>query len=161
MASRLATGLVVLGLAVAGCGGSSNSGGSGGGQLTKAQYKQQVSPILVNLGNDLTSTGNAVQGSNDPRQAIAALNHATQSLNSGADRVQALKAPSDIASTNGQLADSLRAGAQYMQQGIPLVKSHDIPGLRRWKDALQNRTAPWLRQLLAVSATLKQKLNGP
>lgn len=156
MTSRSLAGLAALGVALAGCGGSS----SGGGQLSDAAYKQKIRPILVGLGTDLQQLGATARASSDPQRAIGALNRAGGALNTGADKVEALKAPSKVADANRRLASALRDGASYIRSAVPMVKRHDLAALARWKDSLASQQAPFLGQLRSAAATIRAKLGS-
>ena len=94
---------------VAGCGGGS------GGRLTKAQYEQQISREAAKLETAVRQVAANITGTNF-KVLASRIQRAQAELAAAGATIAKLKAPSDVAKDNANLADALtKLSAQFSQ----------------------------------------------
>jgi hypothetical protein len=90
-------------LAIAGCGGSSDSGSS----LSNSEYAQKLKQVFVPLGSSLQRLGAEAQSATSKKQLETAIQGGEKAVQTTINGVGALDAPSAATQSNQDIIDAL------------------------------------------------------
>ena len=136
MSNRLAGrgAVVVLVLALAGCGGSGGSGSAGGGSpeggstLSATEFRTQARAICTAANSDLRSIGKKLEGSPSPAEAAAVVDRIVRRIEAEVADLDRLAPPPELAERVDALLASVRSGvAVVKKKGIEVYLSGDDP----------------------------------
>ena len=127
----LIAGALVLGLVVAGCGGSD-----------KNDYVKQVNQAITSLQKSLTDVGGAVNasGSGDVTAAAAVLDRGGKAMDNAASKFEGIKPPSDAKDANAKIADGLHQLAGSFRDMAKQARAKDVQALAKSLGAFQTST---------------------
>jgi hypothetical protein len=118
----LAAGAVVLGLVVAGCGGSD-----------KNDYVKHVNAAITSLQKSLSDVGGAVSASSsgDVGAAAAVLERSGKAMDKAGADFEGLKPPSDAKDANAKIADGLHKLAGSFRDMATQARAKDVQALSK------------------------------
>ena len=118
----LAAGALVLGLLVAGCGGSD-----------KNDYVKHVNQAIASLQKSLTDVGGAVNasGSGDVGAAASVLERGGKAMDKAATDFEGLTPPSDAKDANAKIADGLHKLAGSFRDMAEQARAKDVQALTK------------------------------
>ena len=124
----LAAGAVVLGLLVAGCGGSD-----------KNDYVKHVNQAIASLQKSLTDVGGAVNasGSGDVGAAAGVLERSGKAMDKAGADFEGLNPPSDAKDANAKIADGLHKLAGSFRDMAKQARAKDVQGLSKSLSAFE------------------------
>jgi hypothetical protein len=119
---------VALGLAIAGCGSSSD----------KNDYVKHVNAAIASLSKSLSDAGGALSSGDAGAAAAAKLEAGGKAMDKASSDFEALDPPSDAKDANTKIADGFHKLAGQFHTMADLARKKDVSGLTKSLTAFEN-----------------------